>query len=31
MYPLLLIFDFDVLMMFVTGFDAFFMYGYGIW
>ena len=31
MYTLLLIFDFDVLLMFVTNFDVFFMYGYGIW
>ena len=31
MYTLLLISDFDVLLMFVTDFDVFFMYGYGIW
>ena len=31
MYSLLLISDFDVLLMFVTDFDVFFMYGYGIW
>ena len=31
MYTLLLISDFDVLLMFVTDFDVFFMHGYGIW
>ena len=31
MYTLLLTPDFDVLLMFVTDFDVFFMYGYGIW
>ena len=31
MHTLLLIFDFDVLLMFVTDFDVYFMYGYGIW
>ena len=31
MYTLLLISDFDVLLMFVTDFDVFFKYGYGIW
>ena len=31
MYTLLLISDFDVLLMFVTDFDVLFMYGYGIW
>ena len=31
MYTLLLISDFDVLLLFVTNFDVFFMYGYGIW
>ena len=31
MYTLLLISDFDVLLMFVTDFEVFFMYGYGIW
>ena len=31
MYTFLLISDFDVLLMFVTDFDVFFMYGYGIW
>ena len=31
MYTLLLISDFDVLLMFVTDFDVFFMYGYGIY
>ena len=31
MYALLLISDFDVLLMFVTDFDVFLVYGYGVW
>ena len=31
MYTSLLISDFDELLMFVTDFDVFFLYGYGIW